>query len=157
VAPDERPPLPPPSGSPIGHLVDDAAELGLSDDQLARLKQIDGELGAKLAEHETELRSWEPVAPTKPDAPRGLGFHASGGQATLDQYGTPIGGFPAHGGAAGFADGDPPKQLVIRGETIERVHRDRARDTRDAIRSALAVLDAVQRVIALRVLRDHGV
>lgn len=34
---------------------------------------------------------------------------------------------------------------------------DRARDTRDAIRRALAVLDDAQRAIALRVLTDRGV
>jgi hypothetical protein len=157
VAPAEHPPLPPASGSPIGHMVDDAAELALRDDQIARLQQIDDELGAKLAEHETEQRSWEPVGPTRPDAPRGLGFRAGGGAATVDQRGLPMGSFPANGGATGFPDGEPPKQLVIRGETIERAHRDRDRDTRDAIRRALAVLDVAQRVIARRVLRDHGV
>jgi hypothetical protein len=157
VAPAERPPLPPASGSPIGHLVDDAAELALRDDQIARLKQIDDELGAKLAEHETELRSWEPVGSTQPDAPRGLGFHAGGGTATVDQRGLPMGSFPANGGATGFPGGEPPKQLAIRGETVDRVDRDRDRDTRDAIQRALAVLDVAQRVIARRVLRDHGV
>jgi hypothetical protein len=157
AAPAERPPLPPASGSPIAHLVEDAAELELRDDQLAALQQIDEQLGAKLAEHETELRSWEPVPPAHSDAPRGLGFHAGAGAATVDEHGLPMGSFPAHGGARGFADGEQPRQLVIRGETIDRVHRDRDRDTRDAIRRALAVLDAAQRVIARRVLHDHGV
>ena len=61
VAPDEHPPLPPASGSPIGHLVDDAGELKLRDDQLTKLRAIDDELGAKLAAYETELRTGEPV------------------------------------------------------------------------------------------------
>lgn len=157
VAPGERPPLPPASGSPIGHLVEDAAELGLRDDQLAELKKIDAELGAELAEHETEQRSWAPAGTSDPDAPRGLGFRAGGGTATVDQRGHRMGDLPVNGGATGFADGEPPKQLVIRGETIDRAQRDGVRDTRDAIRRALAVLDAAQRVIAQRVLRDHGV
>jgi hypothetical protein len=159
VAPDEHPPLPPASGSPIGHLVDDAAELQLRDDQLAKLKQIDDELGAKLAASETSLHTGEPVPQdNRPDAPRGLGFHAGGGQATVDQHGVPAGNFPTRGGATGFpSENVQSKQYVIRGSTIDGINRDRARDTRDAIRRALALLDDAQRAIARRVLTDHGV
>lgn len=159
VAPDERPPLPPASGSPIAHLVDDAAELKLRDDQLAKLKEIDDELGAKLAASETALRTGEPVPrDNRPDAPRGLGFRAGGGQATVDSNGVPIGAFPANGGATGFpSENAQPKQYVIRGSTIDAIYRDRARDTRDAIRRALALLDDAQRMIARRVLTEHGV
>ncbi|HEX3766630.1 MAG TPA: hypothetical protein VHW23_48380 [Kofleriaceae bacterium] len=158
AAADEQPPLPPASGSPIGHLVDDAAELKLRDDQLAKLKKIDDELGAKLAASETALRTPDPVPrDNRPDAPRGLGFHAGGGQSTVDQHGTPIGAFPTQGGAQGFPAENTQKQYVIQGSTIDAIYRDRARDTRDAIRRALALLDEAQQVIARRVLTEHGV
>ncbi|HEX7842482.1 MAG TPA: hypothetical protein VF469_33645, partial [Kofleriaceae bacterium] len=46
--PEEPPPLPSPSGSPIGFLIDDA-RLKLSDDQRTQLKAIDDELAVKLS------------------------------------------------------------------------------------------------------------
>jgi hypothetical protein len=158
VAPEEHAPLPPASGSPIGHLVDDASELKLSGDQLARLRQIDDELGTKLAASETALRTGEPVPrDNRPDAPRGLGFFAGGGNSTVDGTGVPL-VQPVHGGAVGFPwDNTQVREIVIPGPTIDGIYRDRARDTRDAIRRALAVLDDAQRTIARRVLTEHGV
>lgn len=172
VAPDEHPPLPPASGSPIAHLVDDAAELKLRDDQLARLKEIDDELGAKLAAYESALRNGEPL-PDNPDSPPpgsrgGLAMQAGTSQ---DPTGAAGGGAvrPIDTATAGSL-GDPrsplrqpgsnialptttTKRYVVRGE----VYRDRTHDVRDAIRRALALLDAAQRPIARRVLTDHGV
>jgi len=80
VQPDERPPLPPAAGTPIGHLVDDAGELKLSDDQLDKLRAINDELAGQLTVDDSEMRP-DPVA-TSPqdDKPRGLGFRASGQQ-----------------------------------------------------------------------------
>ena len=158
VAPPERAPLPPASGSPIGYIVDDASELKLSDDQLAKLREIDDALGAKLAASETALRTGEPVPrDNRPDAPRGLGFYAAGGNATVDQHGVPL-VTPVHGGATGFpAENAQSRQVVIPGPTIDGIYRDRARDTRDAIRRALALLDDAQQAIARRVLTEHGV
>jgi hypothetical protein len=158
AAPEEHAPLPPASGSPIGYLVDDAGELKLRDDQLARLRQIDDELGTKLAASETALRTPEPVArDNRPDAPRGLGFRAGGGRPTVDDHAMPV-VQPVHGGATDFPlESTQPKQYVISGATIDGIYRDRARDTRDAIRRALALLDDAQRAIARRVLTEHGV
>lgn len=157
VAPEEHPPLPPASGSPIGHLVEDAGELKLSDGQLAKLREIDDELGAKLAASETALRTPEPVRDNRPDAPRGLGFRAGGGRETVDNHAMPL-VQPVRGSATGFPSEDTqPKQYVIPGATIDGIYRDRARDTRDAIRRALALLDDAQRVVARRVLTEHGV
>src|SRR5262245_20379105 len=62
VEPDEHPPLPPASGTPIGYLVDDAAELKLSDDQLGKLKAIDDDLAGKLAALDGQLRGPSPSA-----------------------------------------------------------------------------------------------
>jgi hypothetical protein len=155
VAPDEHPPLPPASGSPIGHLVDDAAGLKLRDDQLARLREIDEALGAKLAASETALRTGEPdPRNNRPDAPRGLGFHAGGAGATIDKHGTVI-GTPVAGGASGFPSETPQTRRYV--VPVGEIEQARARDTRDAIRRALAVLDVAQRAIARRVLTDHGV
>ena len=158
VAPEEHAPLPPASGSPIGYLVDDAGELKLSDGQLAGLRQIDDELGTKLAASETALRTPDPVATdNRSDAPRGLGFRAGGGRATVDDHGMPL-VQPVRGGATGFpSENAQPRQYVISGATIDGVYWDRARDTRDAIRRALALLDDAQRTIAQRVLTEHGV
>jgi hypothetical protein len=49
------------------------------------------------------------------------------------------------------------KTYVVTGETVTRIRRARAHDTREAIGRALALLDATQRVIARRVLDEHGV
>jgi len=50
----ELPPLPPSSGTPVGYLVDNAGQLQLHDEQLAKLKAIDQSLGAKNAELDTQ-------------------------------------------------------------------------------------------------------
>jgi len=47
MQPDDHPPLPPASGTPIGYLID-ATELHLRDDQLTQLKEIDTSLAARL-------------------------------------------------------------------------------------------------------------
>lgn len=157
VAPEERAPLPPASGSPIGFLVEDASELKLSDGQLARLREIDEALGAKLAASETALRTPEPVRDNRPDAPRGLGFRAGGGRETVDDHAMPL-VQPVRGRATAFpSENTQSKQDVIPGATVDGIYRDRARDTRDAIRRALALLDDAQRAIARRVLTEHGV
>src|SRR5262244_4211750 len=72
VEPAGPPPLPPASGTPIGYLVDDAGELKLSDDQLAKLKAIDDDLAAKLAVLDAQLRG---------DAPSSSASHPSGRDA----------------------------------------------------------------------------
>ncbi|HEX8115353.1 MAG TPA: hypothetical protein VF516_46825, partial [Kofleriaceae bacterium] len=69
VDPAGPPPLPPASGTPIGYLVDDAGELKLSDDQLAKLKVIDEELAAKLATLDAQLHG--PSAAAGSGQPRG--------------------------------------------------------------------------------------
>ncbi|HEX8115351.1 MAG TPA: hypothetical protein VF516_46815 [Kofleriaceae bacterium] len=172
VPPDEHPPLPP--ASPVGYLVDDASELKLSDDQLGKIREIDDALGAKLATYESELRNGEPVPGNNaPPAPRGLSVRGGASQVTQggDMVGTPVGGAPMSGmpmaggplnnGNVNPGTISPPtettKTYVVTGETVTRIHRARARDTREAIGRALALLDATQRVIARRVLTEHGV
>jgi hypothetical protein len=148
VAPEDHPPLPP--ASPVGYLVDDTAELKLSDDQLGKLREIDGALGTKLATYESELRNGEPVPGNSAPKPPGVNF--GGGTSSTN---------PANGATGNAANMTPPvettKTYVVSGETVTRIRRDRARDTREAIGRALALLDATQQGIARRVLTEHGV
>src|SRR5580704_13207203 len=57
IGPTEPPPLPPASGTPIGYLIDDATELQLSDDQVAKLKDIDTGLSARVESIDSQLRA----------------------------------------------------------------------------------------------------
>jgi hypothetical protein len=156
VQPEEPPPLPPASGTPIGYLVDSARELQLTDDQLTLIKGIDRELAVQFGALETEERTPDPVAPSdRPAKPRGLGFRAGG---VRDGAGGAMQGFPgAPGGGAGSAGDPAPRALVISGDTLNHVAVQRARDLRDAIRRALALLDPGQQAIATRVLTEHGI
>src|SRR5215475_10764402 len=89
VEPAGPAPLPPASGTPIGYLVDDATELKLTDDQLAKLKGIDDELAAKLATLDSQLHS--PGAGAGSGQPRGRRRGGGGGG----------GGFSGGGGFRG--------------------------------------------------------
>jgi len=153
VQPDDHPPLPPASGTPIGYLIDDAGGLKLRDDQLAQLKAIDDELATQLAALDGASRKPDPVPQSnRADKPRGLGFRAGGAH---DGQNGRMGAFP---GAPGDrpADGSP-KGGWISGETLTDINLQRARDVRDAIRRALALLDAAQQAIARQVLTEHAV
>jgi len=153
VQPDEHPPLPPAAGTPIGHLVDDASELKLSDDQLDKLRAINDELAGQLTVDDSEMRP-DPVAPAPPDdKARGLGFHAGGQQPG----GPPVGAGDSPRASGRGNSGDGTETIVIPASTVNPVYQQRAHHVRDAIRRALKLLDAGQQVIARRVLTDHGV
>src|SRR5262245_8605026 len=113
VEPDEHPPLPPASGTPIGFLVDDAGELKLSDDQLSKLRAINDELATQLAIDEGDMKP-EPVEAKKDDNKgRGLGFRAGGSQEGFGGY---TGGFPnapRTAGQQGTDDQGGQRQYVI--------------------------------------------
>jgi hypothetical protein len=158
VDPDERPPLPPASGTSIGFLVDDVAELKLSDDQLGKLRAINDELATQLAIDDGDMKP-EPVQPAKKDdnKGRGLGFRAGGSQEGFGGY---TGGFPnapRTAGQTGTEDQGGSRQYVIPASTVNKVYQARARHTLAAIKRALGLLDASQQTIAKRVLVDHGV
>jgi hypothetical protein len=153
--PDESPPpLPPASGTPIGHLVDDAAELKLTADQLEKLRALNDELADRLAADDTEMRPEAVAAPPREDKPRGLGVRAGG--VGSDGRGARTGAFPSAAGNTG-GGGSSVTTIVISAETVGHVNTLRARHVREAIRSALGLLDSGQQVIARRVLTDHGV
>jgi hypothetical protein len=151
VAPDEHPPLPPASGTPIGYLVDSAGDLTLSPDQLDKLRAIDDHLVGQLATDDSEMRP-DPVPPSnREDKPRGLGFR--GGAAGPDRTGAINAGSTGTGPAATSTSG----QIVIPASTVNHVATQRAHHVRDALRGAFTVLDATQQVAARRVLTEHGV
>jgi len=156
VDPDEHPPLPPASGTPIGFLVDDAGELKLSDDQLSKLRALNDDLAGKLAVDDSGMIA-EPVAPAKkqdPNKGRGLGFRASGGNDSVAGGG---GGFPNAGVGGSTENGPTTTTMVIPAEVVTRVYRSRAKHIREAIASAMKLLDHKQQEVADRVLVDHGV
>jgi hypothetical protein len=152
--PGDHAPLPPASGSPIGLLVDDAAELGLGDDQLGKLREIDSDLGTKLAAYDGALRTPDPQRPEDPDKPRGLGFRAGGAAVGSDRAASgAMENFPtASGGGAAVG----PRAGYISADTIRDLDYKRFHDTRDAVRRAFGVLDAAQQDIARRVFTEHG-
>jgi len=162
VEPTGPPPLPPASGTPIGYLVDDAGELKLTDDQLAKLKAIDDELAAKLATLDAQLHG--PSATAGSGQPRGRRRGGGGGGAGgfggggFRGGGGRRGGMRSGGAGSGSGSGSAaPRSGAASADTINRVTEERAADVRDAIDRALALMDVVQRVIAKRVLTDHGV
>lgn len=156
VDPDEHPPLPPASGTPIGFLVDEAGTLQLSDDQLSKLRVINDDLAGKLAVDDSGMVP-EPVDPPKkqdPNKGRGLGFRASGSQDNSNLAG---GGVPGMGTGASTEDGPTTTKMVIPADVVTRVYRSRAKHIREAIATAMKMFDRKQQQVAQRVLVDHGV
>jgi hypothetical protein len=151
VQPDEHPPLPP--GTPIGLLIDDASELQLRDDQLTTLKTIDTDLAGQLDGLDARQRGagHAPVAAAQPAASgrhRG-GRRGGGGMQRGRNAGAGAGSAMV---AASSPAPSPPGSSTAAGGAD-----DRAADVRAAIERAFAVFDPVQRVIARRVLTEHGV
>ena len=145
VQPDDHPPLPP--GTPIGYLIDDATELQLRDDQVAKLKEID------------DRPRRPPRRPGREATPPRAGFLGSGHRRPASWWWAPRRrdaarrcrwrkrqrGDQAPASSAGTA-------TAASGKTEER-----ADDVRAALAQAFTVLDPVQQPIAKRVLSDHGV
>ncbi|HEY0992467.1 MAG TPA: hypothetical protein VGD80_35685 [Kofleriaceae bacterium] len=153
--PGEQAPLPPSAGTPIGHLVDNAAELTLSDDQLRKLRTINDDLAAQLAGDDSELHPVRVAPPEQEKTGRGLGFRATG--RTSEGAGGGVGGFPNNSSAGNQPDGSTSREILVPASTVNYVYQQRARHVRDAIHRALDLLDAEQQTIARRLLTDHGV
>lgn len=153
--PSAQAPLPPSAGTPIGHLVDNAAELKLSEDQLRKLRTINDDLAVQLAGDDSELHPERVATPAQEQTGRGLGFRATG--RTSEGAGGGVGGFPSKSSGGNAADGTPSREIIIPASTTNYVYQQRAHHVRDAIRRALELLDAEQQAIARRLLTDHGV
>lgn len=125
----DLPPLPPSSGTPVGYLVDNAAQLQLRDDQIAKLKEIDQSLGARNAEIDTQLRMIE-----KPeDDPE-----------------------PERGAPPKRHNNAPGAQIKTTPDAA-KLHEAHSDNTREALQQAFALLDPAQQTTARRLLEDRGV
>ena len=122
-------PLPPASGTPIGYLIDEAANLKLTDAQVAKLKELDTSLAARDDELDTQLRQIEkpeeepPQEKGAPHKPRNMA---------------------------------PGKNTVTTADS-EKLHQLRKTNDRDAMAKAYALLDKDQQANATKILQDHGV
>jgi hypothetical protein len=164
LEPGEVQPLPPASGTPVGYLVDAAGDLKLSDDQLAKLKQIDSELATQLDEIETEMRGHEaPPSGSGGGQPMGRRGRRGGmmgggmggggmGGGTSNGGGTSGGGHRRGGSGSGSASMSPQRSAAIGQLTQERTG-----DVQAALAKAMEVLDIVQRVQARKLLDDRGI
>ncbi|HEU4730715.1 MAG TPA: hypothetical protein VFT22_22625 [Kofleriaceae bacterium] len=153
--PAEPPPLPPASGTPIGYLID-ARELALSPEQATQLKAIDEDLADRLAAIEGSLRQSDPSAHPAPgqesNKGRGLGFRAGGVRGDQGGAGARQTVFPGDTSVP-----VPPPRGGDNPVAAGRAAEDRNDLIRDALARALGLLDSVQRIVARRVLTDHGV
>jgi hypothetical protein len=127
--PQEAPPLPPASGTPVGYLVDCASQLGLREDQLAGLQDIDRGLSARDDEIETQIRLIEKPA-EDPEVPKGA---------------PP----PRHNNAPGAQVKTTPDAAKLR--------EARKANDDDALRKAFALLDPAQQTAARKLLEDRGI
>jgi hypothetical protein len=153
VAPDEVPPLPPASGTPIGYLVDGATQLKLADDQLSKLRDIDTGLAAELDVIDTQLRSTDhPVGANDPPPQQRRGGGRRGGMGGMG--GSPSGSSHRgkRGAGAGSGSASPGHAADIGRLTEERVG-----DVKAALQRAFALLDPDQQVAARQLLASHGV
>lgn len=129
--PQDLPPLPPASGTPIGYLIDSQTDLKLRDDQLKELKDLDASLAARDAEIDTQLRQIDLKAAADEEPP---------------PKGVPQKPRNRAPGAAGKPTGDAAK-----------LHQMRDGNDRDALKKAWALLDKDQQDAAAKILADHDV
>ena len=134
IEPGGPPPLPPASGSVIGYLIDAKAQLSLSDDQLAKLTKIDDSLAARNGQIDAQLRMIEKPMPAEELTPT----QQKAGEKPQRYNNAP--------GASTMGTTDSQK-----------LHKMRAENDADAIKNALAILDATQQTTAKRIFQDRGV
>ncbi|MEO6775528.1 MAG: hypothetical protein ABI467_21385 [Kofleriaceae bacterium] len=163
VVPDDpsaQPPLPPASGTPIGFLIDDATELHLRDDQVAKLRDIDSSLAAQLEVIDSQTRAAnkpaeEAATPASSGGGRHGGRHSGmGGMGGMGGGGTgaPRGGGGRHRRGGGAGSGSPSNAALV-----GRLGDERTTDVKDALERAFALLDPAQQTGAKKVLTDHDV
>jgi len=124
----EQPPLPSSSGTPVGFLLDNAGQLNLHDDQLAKLKQIDAVLAPKDDDIETQVRL---IEKPQDDPPPGPGSPPT-----------------RHNNAPGAQVKTTPDAAKLRATR-------RAQDL-EALQQVFALLDPAQQATARRLLEDRG-
>lgn len=134
IEPSGPPPLPPASGTPIGYLIDAKRELALRDDQLTELQHLDTALAADNGSIDAQLRQIERPMPGQELSPQ----QQKAGEKPQRYNNAP--------GASTITTSDSEK--------LRKVHDD---NEQQALKKALAVLDADQLVKAKRILQDRGV
>lgn len=134
IEPGGPPPLPPASGSVIGYLIDAKAQLALTDDQMAKLEKIDSSLAARNGQIDAQLRMIEKPVPAEQLTPQ----QQKAGEKEPRYNNAP--------GASTMGTADSQK-----------LHKMRAENDADAIKNALAILDANQQATAKRIFQDRGV
>lgn len=155
--PADKPPLPPASGTPIGFLIDDAGDLKLRDDQVAKLREIDTSLAARLEVIDAQTRSAnKPAEEAQSAAPAGGrrgGRHGGMGGGGMGGAGGSSGGHHRRGGSgSGSGSGAPSNSAMV-----SRLVDERNADVKDALERAFALLDPAQQASAKKVLTDHDV
>jgi hypothetical protein len=134
IEPSGPPPLPPASGTAVGYLVDAAGDLKLSDEQLTKLKQIDSSLAARNGDIDAQLRQTEQPEPAEQLTPQQM--KAGEKEKRYD---------------------NAPGKSTMKTSDTQKLHKLHDDNERDALKKALAVLDATQLEKAKRILEDRGV
>ncbi|HEV7554797.1 MAG TPA: hypothetical protein VGO00_05030 [Kofleriaceae bacterium] len=144
------PPLPPASGTPVGFIVDSAADLKLTDAQVASLKDIDSNLSGQLDIIDMRLKAAGKPATARSGSgsasPRQQpgGFQMAGGRRGRRQRSSQAGSGAGSGSAA------------PRSPAVAQLENERENDVRAAISRALDLLDATQRKAAVAIFNDRG-
>jgi hypothetical protein len=134
IDPGGPPPLPPASGSVIGYLLDAQHDLALRDDQISKLEKLDNSLAARNGQIDAQLRMIEKPVPAEEMSPQQM----KAGEAA-----------PRYNNAPGAS--------TVGTDDSRKLHQMRDDNDRDAIKQAMAVLDADQQAKARRILQDRGV
>jgi hypothetical protein len=127
----ELPPLPPASGTPVGYLLDNASQLALTDEQIAKLRQIDSSLSVRNEGIDTQLREIE-----KPEAPE-----------PRDPKGPPQ-------PPPNMAPGAQPLRTTA---DASKLHAARAENNKEALAKVFALLDPSQQATARKLLDARGI
>ena len=126
----ELPPLPSASGTPVGYLLDNASQLELRPDQIAKLKDIDQSLAARNDGLDTQLREIEKPEEEEP---------------------------PAKGVQPKPRNNAPGAAPIRTTADATKLHDAHDANTRDALEKAFAVLDPPQQTTAKRLLDERGI
>lgn len=133
MAPGETPPLPPASGTPVGYLLDNAAQLKLTDDQIEKLQKLDNSLSAQNDAIDTQLREIEKPE-EDPDEEK-----------------------PKKGEAPKPKNNAPGAFAVHSTEGSDKLHAAKDANNKDALGRAFAILDPEQQAAARKLLDARGV
>ncbi|HUQ05703.1 MAG TPA: hypothetical protein VM261_24535 [Kofleriaceae bacterium] len=166
ATPVDLAPLPPPSATPIGLIRGNDRELGLNDEQLNALRELDKELQSQNLVLEEELAAMmEPSGPrprgTPPDGRgRGRGGPGGGPPGGGGMGGPPPGGAPP-GGRGGGGERPPPRRPppTLSNDQREKarlIHEQIAENERVMLERALQLLDSVQRARAEAIIEEQA-